>query len=257
MVQTSRFAPNEFILREDEPGESAFIIESGKVEVLKESQGKRIHIAYLGKGATFGEMSMVDDLNRSASVMAVEETVVRAFHRDDLYSAMIENPDVFGKFMKSIFGRLREANALIAKLEPAEAKPVARLANLKDPGSRADVFSIEGASPEAVAAMPANPFVIKSFPFKIGRKSDDPFLYNHFEIEDRDPAQISRHHVSILLEGGRIGVADVGSEHGAQVGGTRIGGKHGPGPVFFDGKEGELLLGSESSPYRFRIRVSH
>lgn len=255
MVQTSRFAPNEFILRENDPGESAFLIESGRVEVFTESLGKRIHIAFLGKGATFGEMSMVDDLNRSANVMAVEETVVRVFRRDELYAAMVENPEVFGKFMKSIFERLREANTLLATTK-TEAIPSARLANLKDPSSKTDIFSLEGDTPEARAAMPSNPFVIKSFPFKIGRKSDDPFLYNHFEVEDRDPAQISRHHVTILFEGGRIGVLDVGSEHGTQVNGTRIGGKKGPGPVFFEGKEGDLVLGSESSPYRFRIRAS-
>jgi CRP/FNR family cyclic AMP-dependent transcriptional regulator len=255
VVNTWRYAPNDLIIRENDVGESAYIIESGKVAVPKESNGKQIHIATLGKGATFGEMGMVDDLPRSASVTAVEETVVREFHRDDLYSAMRENPEVFGKFLKTIFERLREANAVIAKLDP-DLKQPGRLANLKDPGSKAETFSIEGLTPQAIAAIPANPFVIKTFPFKIGRKSNDPFLYNNFEIEDRDPAQISRHHVSILFEGGRVGVVDRGSELGAVVDGKRIGGKHGPGPVFFDGKEGMLLLGSDTSPFQYRIRVS-
>ncbi|HKP96693.1 MAG TPA: cyclic nucleotide-binding domain-containing protein [Fibrobacteria bacterium] len=255
MVNTWRYASNDLIIRENDPGESAYIIESGKVSVTKESNGKRIHIAFLGPGSTFGEMSMVDDLPRSASVTAVEETVVREFHRDDLYAAMKENPDVFGKFLKSIFERLREANGIIANMDPDSGRP-GRLANLKDPGGKPEVFSIEGLTPTAIGAVAANPAVIKSFPFKIGRKSDDPFLYNHFEIEDRDPAQISRHHVSILFEGGRVGVVDRGSELGASVDGTRIGGKHGPGPVFFDGKEGILILGNESSPFQYRIRVS-
>lgn len=255
MVKTLRFAPKELILRENDAGESAYIIESGKVEVTKSNQGKQVHIAFLGKGATFGEMSMVDDLPRSASVTAAEETIVKEYHRDDLYLAMKENPDIFGKFLKVIFDRLREANAQIAAMESG-AKPTARLANLKDPERKAEVFSIEAMTPEAAAAMPANPFVIKAFPFKIGRKSSDPFLYNHFELEDRDPARISRHHVSLVLEGGRIGVLDLGSELGAQADETRIGGKLPPGPVYFRGKEGLLVLGDESSPYRFRIRVS-
>ncbi len=255
MVNTWRYAPNDLIIRENDPGESAYIIESGKVAVSKESNGKQVHIAYLAKGATFGEMSMVDDLPRSASVTAVEETVVREFHRDDLYGAMKENPDVFGKFLKSIFERLREANSVIANMDP-DSKRQGRLANLKDPGSKAESFSIEGVTPAAIAAVAANTFVIKTFPFKIGRKSSDPFLYNHFEIEDKDPAQISRHHVSIVYEGGRIGVLDRGSELGASVGGTRIGGKHGPGPVYFDGKEGVLILGEDASPFQYRIRVA-
>jgi CRP-like cAMP-binding protein len=255
MVQTWQYAPNDLIIRENDPGETAYLIESGRVAVTKESNGRQVHIAYLGKGATFGEMSMVDDLPRSASVTALEETVVREFHRDDLYAAMKENPEVFAKFLKTIFERLREANGIIANLDP-NSKHHGRLANLKDPGAKAELFTLEGLTPEAVAAISANPFTIKSFPFRIGRKSNDPFLYNHLEIEDKDPAQISRHHVSIDLVNGRIGVTDRGSELGASVGGIRIGGKNGPGPAFFEGKEGELILGRDDSPFRYRVRVS-
>lgn len=255
MVNTWRLNPEDVIIRENDAGESAYIIESGKVEVTKLSNGKQVHIAFLNTGATFGEMSMVDDLPRSATVKAVTETVVREFHRDDLYAAMKESPDIFGKFLKSIFERLREANTLIANIDP-DAKSPARLANLRDPESKKEVFSIEGMTPTAVAAIATNPFVIKTFPLKIGRKSNDPFLYNHLEIEDTDPAQIARHHVSIVWDKGRIGVQDRGSEHGALVDGQRIGGKAGPGPVFFQGKEGVLVLGTDSSPYRYKISVS-
>jgi CRP-like cAMP-binding protein len=255
MVNTWRYAPNDLIIRENDMGESAYIIESGKVAITKESNGKSVHIAFLEKGATFGEMSMVDDLPRSASVTAVEETIVREFHRDDLYVAMKENPEIFGKFLKSIFERLREANKTIADLN-ANTAAKARLANLKDPGAKAENFTIEGMTERAIASIATNPFAIKTFPFKIGRKSSDPFLYNHFEIEDVDPAQIARHHVSIVFDNGRVGVLDRGSELGALVDGTRIGGKHGPGPVYFQGKEGILVLGNDDSPYRFKITVN-
>lgn len=256
MARTWRFAPRELIIKENDPGESAFFIESGKVEVSKVAKGKGVHIAFLGPGATFGEMSMVDDLPRSASVMAVEETVVSEFHRDDLYQAMKEKPEVFGTFLKSIFDRLREANKLIAALDPNNMSTT-RLANLKEPGAAADVFSLEALTPQAAKAIAVNPVAVTTFPFKIGRKSSDPFLYNHLEIEDQDPAQISRHHVSIVMDAaGRIGVLDRGSEHGAVVEGIRIGGKHGPGPVYFEGRQGTFTLGNETSPYQYRLGFS-
>jgi hypothetical protein len=255
MVNTWRVNPKDMIIRENDPGESAYIIESGKVEVTKQSNGKNVHIAFLTAGATFGEMSMVDDLPRSASVTAVEETVVREFHRDDLYAAMKENPDVFGKFLKSIFVRLREANNIIANFT-TEAKGQTQLANIKDPNSKVAQYSLEGLTPTAAAAIATNPFDIKVFPFKVGRKSSDPFLYNHLEIEDTDPPQIARHHVSIIWDNGKIGVVDRGSEHGASVNGIRIGGKLGPGPVFFKEKEGILILGVETSPFQYKIKVA-
>lgn len=249
-----QYAPGELILTENDPGESAYYIESGKVAVSKNVAGGQVHIAHLGPGDIFGEMSMVDDSPRSASVRALEPTTAREFHRDDLYAAIRENPAIFATFMKSIFNRLREANRLIATI-PVRAGQPATTANLKDEGSKDAKFSIEGLTPEAVAAIPGNPFPIKGFPFKIGRKSDDPFVYNHLEITDRDPAQIARHHVALVFDGMHLGVVDRGSELGASVDGVRIGGRDGKGPVYFNGKEGILVLGSEASPYRYKITV--
>jgi hypothetical protein len=255
LVQLRQYAQGELILRENEAGETAYYIETGKVAVFKENPTGQVHIAYLLPGDIFGEMGMVDDLPRSASVRAVESTSVREFHRDDLYAAIRENPAIFGTFMKSIFNRLREANRVIASMPVKGVQAASATANLKDEGAKDAKFSIEGLTPEAAAALPSSPFPIKAFPFKIGRKSNDPFVYNHLEIDDRDPPQIARHHVSIVFDGMHLGVLDRGSELGASVDGVRIGGRNGPGPAYFNGKEGLLVLGAETSPYRYKIIV--
>lgn len=253
MVNQWRFAPGHLIIQENDPGLTAYYIESGKVEITKESGVGQIHIAFLEAGATFGEMSVVDDLPRSASVRTVEETVVSEFHREDLYVAMRDNPEVFGRFLKSIFERLREANRTIAALDP-EMKARLKLANLKEPGAKDEAWFIEGMTTQAAAAIARNPTPIEHFPFKIGRQSHDPFLYNNLEIADQDPPQIARHHVSIERDAtGVVYVMDRGSEHGASVDGTRIGGRLGKGPAYFEGKGGLLVLGTEQSPYRYRI----
>lgn len=266
MLTLRQFAPKEVIIRENESGETAFIIERGKVEITKEQDGKQVHIAFMEGGKTFGEMSMVDDMPRSATVTAVEQTLVREIHRDELYSTMKENPEDIIKLLKNIFERLREANVLIAQIKTenahggrltglmaALAKP-SELAAAK-PVEPAVIGSIEGLTPQAIEAISHNPFEFKSFPFKIGRKSHDPIVSNHLEISDQAPLQISRHHVSIIREGGKIGVVDRGSHLGASVDNVRIGGKQNPGPVFFQGSEGILVLGPESSPYRYKIRI--
>lgn len=261
MVNQSRYAPNHLIIRENDPGITAYYIESGKVQVVKEVDGRTVHIAYLGPGSTFGEMSVIDDEPRSASVIAVEETVVSEFHREDLYHAMQENPDVFGRFLRNIFERLREANRTLASMvqeqQKASARP-GRVAGLKDPQSKAETYSIEGLTDTAVAALQQNPVAIWTWPFKIGRRSNDPFVYNHLEIEDKEPYRVSRHHAGIVrdVDSGRIGVMDLGSELGMTVNGVRIGGRLGNGPVYFEGKEGVLILGDDASPYQYRISVS-
>jgi CRP-like cAMP-binding protein len=273
MLTLRLYSPDEVIIRENDVGETAFIIERGKAAVSKENGGERIHIAYLEAGATFGEMSMIDDMPRNATVTAVEETLVREIHRDDIQATMKDNPDAIVKLLKNIFERLREANMIIANLtsysRPAASVPVPRdspspaqaamppqgVPELSVPAGKKTNYSIEGMTSQAVDAISDNPFKFSLFPFKIGRRSTDPLLNNHLEINDQAPLQISRHHVSVIFEDGKIGIVDRGSQLGASVDGIRIGGKNSPGPVFFKGDEGILILGGDSSPYRYRIRA--
>ncbi len=283
MITIRQYAAGEAIIRENELGECAYIIEKGRVEISKERNGTLIHVAYLDQGMTFGEMSMVDDLPRSATVTAVEETLVREVHRDGLYETLKSNPDTMMKLLRGIFERLRIANTTIARLKDEAKVGEAARANVKlpsgipqaapapkpapaapqplpfvnqTPPGAPKVFKIEGLTPKAIEAMSDNPFSFTALPFKIGRKTNDPMVNNHMEIADKDPLQISRHHVSIVKEGDRIGVLDRGSQLGALVDDQRIGGKkHGPGPVFFKGDEGILVLGVDNSPYRYKITV--
>lgn len=289
MITIRQYAPGEPIIRENELGECAYLIEKGRVEITKEKDGTQAHIAFLEVGMTFGEMSMVDDLPRSATVTAVEETLVREVHREKLYDMLKSNPDTMSKLLRGIFERLRIANTTIARLKEelkaaesrgsgvklpsgvpqpghaagavpasvpaAPAEQPLPFVNKVEPG-KPKVYKIEGLTPKAVAAMPDNPFSFTALPFKIGRKTNDPMVNNHMEIADQDPLQISRHHVSIVDEAGRIGVLDRGSQLGALVDEQRIGGKkHGPGPVFFKGDEAILVLGTDTSPYKYRITV--
>ena len=53
---------------------NASIIEHGKGEVLAPRDGENLVIAELGKGEVFGEMPMIDDAPRSATVTATEDT---------------------------------------------------------------------------------------------------------------------------------------------------------------------------------------
>lgn len=260
MITIRQYAPQETIIKEHEHGETAFIIEKGKVELTRIRDGKSAHIAFLEAGATFGEMGVVDDVPRNATVTAVEETLVREIHRDNIPVAMKESPDAVIKLLKNIFDRLREANMRIAQLENAEAGAQAGangagIRSVPGPAAKPALYSIEGLTPQAMEAIPDNPFTFTSFPLKIGRKTNDPLVNNHLEIQDQDPLQISRHHVSIVKENGKLGVMDRGSKLGAVVDDVHIGGKkHPPGPAFFKGEEGVLILGTENSPYRYKIK---
>ena len=65
-----------------------------------------------------------------------------------------------------------------------------------------------------------------------------------------------RHHLAFVFQDGRVGVVDRGSTLGFELDGKRLGGPGGsPGPLFLEGAESTLLLGSKESPYRYRVTI--
>ena len=258
MITLTRYKAGEVIVRENDFGETAYVIADGQVEVSKELDGQNVHLAYLGVGETFGEMSMIDEKPRSATVTAVTDTLVSEMRRDDFFNSFQTDPQVGLSLLKVLFERLREADAMILQLQktvPQHARvPKQTLAVVPLPGQL--TVTLEGATPKAAGALPVTPFQITQFPFRIGRRSQDPLIYNDLMLPDSVPLQISRHHLAFVAHEGRVGVVDRGSTLGSWVDGQQIGGSSGlSGPVFFTGSEGLLVLGSRDSPFRYRVSL--
>jgi CRP/FNR family transcriptional regulator, cyclic AMP receptor protein len=251
------YQAGDTILREGDVGETAYIIQEGEVEVSKSLDGRKIHLAFMGKDEIFGEMGMIEEKPRSATVTAVERTVVRELHRRDFYVNLQKDPGVTVQILKVLFERLRQAHATILELQQEGAGQGLELeifsAASETPRERVGA-SLEGLTPEAVHALEGQPFIIGRLPFLIGRKSNDPLAYNHLTIVDEEPFQISRHHVELMERHGRVGALDRGSYLGSLVDGQQLGGPGGHrGPLFFKEGGGELVLGNPRSPFRFSV----
>lgn len=257
MIPLSRYEPGEVIIQENDLGETAYVIRHGRVEVSKELRGQKVHLAYLGAGETFGEMSMIDDKPRSATVTAVTETEVSEIRRDDFFNSFHTDPGVALQLLKVLFERLREADARILELQKANSEH-ALVPEVLDavPAWEEPTITLEGITPRAAAALPETPFQIGQLPFRVGRQSPDPLIYNDLMLPDSVPLQISRHHLAFVKDQGRVGVVDRGSTLGSWVNGRQIGGPSGmAGPVFFTGPEGVLVLGHRDSPYKYRVNI--
>ena len=260
MATLRRYQAGEVIVQENDLGETAYLIGQGQVEVSKQLDGQKVHLAYLGPGEIFGEMSMIYEKPRSATVTAVTETVLSEIRRDDFFNSFQTDPKVALALLKVLFERLREADARILQLQKAALQH--GLVS-KEPSSvirpRSQLtITLEGVTPRAAATLPVTPFQITKFPFRIGRKSPDPLAHNDLMLPDSVPLQISRHHLAFVTQRGRVGVVDRGSSLGSWVDGQRLGGRSGlSGPVFFTGSEGLLVLGNRDSPFRYRVNLPH
>ena len=89
---STSFDPDEYLFEEGDPGDCAYIIESGLVEVSLDKGGRKLVIATLGPGEVLGEMAIVDKFPRSATARAIEHTKVTAIPLDYV-EQKIENAD--------------------------------------------------------------------------------------------------------------------------------------------------------------------
>lgn len=64
------FAPGEIVFNQGDIGDNVYVIEKGECDVLREKNGQQIHLATLGKGEYFGEMAVLADVSRNATVRA-------------------------------------------------------------------------------------------------------------------------------------------------------------------------------------------
>jgi CRP-like cAMP-binding protein len=99
------FAPGQFIVRQGQVGTGLYVIVSGAVKVLRGSD----EIASLGPGDFFGEMSVVDQEPRSASVQAAQPTVVLALASWDLLALLETDSALSLNLIRGLVGRVRAA----------------------------------------------------------------------------------------------------------------------------------------------------
>ena len=89
------FKPKQFIFRENETGDQAFVIMDGKVEILKLTEQGQETLAILGKGAMFGEMALIDDELRMASARPLEGPATLLVVTREMFEKKLSGLDPF------------------------------------------------------------------------------------------------------------------------------------------------------------------
>ena len=111
------FPKGRTIVSEGEPSQSLYILLSGRAKVQRsDSEGKEVILAVLGSGDFFGEMSLIDDAPRSASVITLESCDFMAINKDSFKSMLLQSNEMCMAVMKGLVRRLREADKKIETL---------------------------------------------------------------------------------------------------------------------------------------------
>jgi CRP/FNR family transcriptional regulator, cyclic AMP receptor protein len=109
VVKTRVLPPRTMIFKKGDPGDSFWVIQSGKVRVFRsDNEGLEITLSKLGAGQSFGEMALLTGESRSASVETIEETQALVLTKDQFDQVMKTHPEVSLTFIKQLSGWLKK-----------------------------------------------------------------------------------------------------------------------------------------------------
>jgi len=103
------YQEGDVVFRQGEPGESAYLIYEGTARVVKDGADGPIQINELGRFELFGELAIVGDTNRTATVVAASELKVLCLSKEVFLRLIHQNPEAGIKIMKILVNRLLRA----------------------------------------------------------------------------------------------------------------------------------------------------
>lgn len=161
-VSTLRKYPkNSILLMEGDENSQLFVIQSGQVCVYTDdSEGRQLVLNYMGPGEYFGELSLIDNKPRSASVSATEDSSVLCISSDNFRSFMRDHPQLYEPLLVELVQRIRELTGNVKDMALLDvygrvAHTLERLcgANAEKPPklTHQDIANMVGASREMVS----------------------------------------------------------------------------------------------------------
>lgn len=222
----------EYVFHEGDLGTEMFIVHRGRVEILKRvgDDSSEAQLAVFEQGDFFGELSLLDDQPRSASVRALEDTVLIAVSGSTFIQMLSENPEVAVRMMRKLSRRLRHTDRLLQEALGGRSgmPPAAAPAPPSKPPSRPPSSSAEASPPSQVVLVDSSSGVVFDLApgpvTTIGRGDPVTGIEPHVDLTSVDSQRSSsRRHAKLLRRGDRLFLAEeIGTMNGTFVNGHRL-----------------------------------
>jgi len=102
-----RYSEGEQIFGEGQEGDRMYVIQAGRVKIMKKSRTGDMTIAVLESGDIFGEMALFDKLPRSATATAMGDTRVLTIDKEKLFQTISRDPTLAFRIISSMSSRIR------------------------------------------------------------------------------------------------------------------------------------------------------
>jgi CRP-like cAMP-binding protein len=116
---TRDYKQGSTIVRQGDTSMSLYVILSGAVRVNRESEGGggAVEVERLAEGGAFGEMGLIEDLPRAATVVAEEPTTCALLAKWDFQNELRDDPEIALSLLPVLTGRIRELDSLLAQAQ--------------------------------------------------------------------------------------------------------------------------------------------
>lgn len=112
------FPAGALVIEQGTVGNRAFMVESGVVEVfVKDGNGKELILSRLGPGALVGEMAVMSDGFRSASVRTREDCILVAISASEMHASLRSSENLYKRIMRMVVERVKDTNVKLIEKE--------------------------------------------------------------------------------------------------------------------------------------------
>ena len=117
VVSRRSFPRGTTIIAAGDVTDSLYLVISGRLKVMmSDDEGREVILSMLGPSEYFGEMGLIDDSTRSASVISLEQCELLVLSKRDFRKCLLENFEMAMTVMRGLVKRLREADRKIGSL---------------------------------------------------------------------------------------------------------------------------------------------
>ena len=134
------FQKGDVIFCEFEPGDTFYLIQTGRVEIVKIMGDLQKTVDILQPGEVFGEMAILEEAPRSATAIALDKVTALEFNRENFEILMQGNPQIAMKLLKLFTKRIydQKRRFMILTLEDPEARVADVFLMLAEAQARSD-----------------------------------------------------------------------------------------------------------------------
>ncbi len=212
----------DFLFREGDLGTEMFILQEGQVEILKTVNGIDEQLAVLEKGDFFGEMSLLEDLPRTASARAVTDCRVIRINGATFDQMLRSKPEIAVRIMRKLSRRLRQTDQMLREALGAPDQDAMRAPEMPAEERPATVGAL--APQRLVHSSGMELHLSTSSETLIGRRDPVTGILPDVDLTPVDTQRsTSRRHAKIYRRGGKFFVCEeIGTMNGTFVNGERV-----------------------------------